>query len=371
MTKETITLFYRDAGSDKFYTASIEEVGADKFLVPFTFGRRGTSGQSGDKLKGVPASFEKAKKAYDQIVGEKIAKGYKPGPGMAPAAGVAAVAMAKAEGKPNTGINCQLLNPIPEEEMERCLKDSAFGAQEKFDGRRMLLKVNPESAIAINRKGQACGFPAEIEAAIKELRKDVAEFVLDGEAVGTVFHAFDLLSLKGQDLRELPYRDRYAKLRSLLDVPGAYAIKLAHLAVTPVEKKAMLDVLRRSNCEGIVFKRMDAEYRAGRPASGGSQLKFKFYATASCVVTKVNAKNSVALGLLDDKDEMVAVGNCTIPVGKTIPAVDSIVEIRYLYSYPLPGGSLYQPVFLGVRDDVGIDACKTSQLKFKAEGEEE
>lgn len=95
MTKETITLFYQDAGSDKFYTASIEEVGEGQFLVPFTFGRRGTSGQSGDKLKGVPTSYEKAKKAYDQIVGEKIAKGYKPSPGLSPAEGVAAVAEAK------------------------------------------------------------------------------------------------------------------------------------------------------------------------------------------------------------------------------------------------------------------------------------
>jgi len=39
--------------------------------------------------------------------------------------------------------------------------------------------------------------------------------------------------------------------------------------------------------------------------------------------------------------------------------------VRYLYAYP--GGSLYQPVYLGKRDDIDADACIIRQLKFKAE----
>jgi bifunctional non-homologous end joining protein LigD len=45
----------------------------------------------------------------------------------------------------------------------------------------------------------------------------------------------------------------------------------------------------------------------------------------------------------------------------------SIVEIRYLYSYP--DGSLYQPVLLGTRDDIDIEVCSVKQLKYKAEEE--
>lgn len=60
---------------------------------------------------------------------------------------------------------------------------------------------------------------------------------------------------------------------------------------------------------------------------------------------------------------MAAVENVTIPPNKQIPAADAVVEIRYLYAYP--GGSLYQPVYLGVRDDITAEFCTLAQLKFK------
>jgi hypothetical protein len=42
------------------------------------------------------------------------------------------------------------------------------------------------------------------------------------------------------------------------------------------------------------------------------------------------------------------------------------VEIRYLYVTG-PGGSLYQPIYLGVRDDVRIEDCTFARqhIKFK------
>ena len=45
------------------------------------------------------------------------------------------------------------------------------------------------------------------------------------------------------------------------------------------------------------------------------------------------------------------------------------MEIRYLYAHK--GGGLYQPVYLGPREDIEIAHCTTAQLKFKPEGEEE
>ena len=38
--------------------------------------------------------------------------------------------------------------------------------------------------------------------------------------------------------------------------------------------------------------------------------------------------------------------------------------MRYLYAHP--GGSLYQPVYLGPRDDVDREDCRLSQLKYKS-----
>jgi hypothetical protein len=119
----------------------------------------------------------------------------------------------------------------------------------------------------------------------------------------------------------------------------------------------------KSGKEGIVFKRRDAAYVPGRPASGGDQLKLKFTATASAIVAGADgSRRSVKLELLDGP-RRVGVGNVTIPANHPIPAVNQIVEVRYLYAYP--GGSLYQPVYLGKRDDVGVDIVGV----FRVDGE--
>jgi bifunctional non-homologous end joining protein LigD len=44
-----------------------------------------------------------------------------------------------------------------------------------------------------------------------------------------------------------------------------------------------------------------------------------------------------------------------------------VVEIKYLYAYK--GGSLYQPIYQGKRDDIEPAYCTTEQLKFKGEEE--
>ena len=55
-------------------------------------------------------------------------------------------------------------------------------------------------------------------------------------------------------------------------------------------------------------------------------------------------------------------------ISRYLPA-NQIVEVRYLYAYP--GGSLYQPVYLGARDDIQLDDCTIQQLKFKVVDEVE
>ena len=46
----------------------------------------------------------------------------------------------------------------------------------------------------------------------------------------------------------------------------------------------------------------------------------------------------------------VGVGNVTVPANQAIPQAGVLVEVRYLYAHD--GGSLFQPVLLGVRDDI-------------------
>lgn len=65
----------------------------------------------------------------------------------------------------------------------------------------------------------------------------------------------------------------------------------------------------------------------------------------------------------------MAVGNVTIAPNQPIPKAGAVVEVRYLYSYP--GGSLFQPVCLGLRDNVDPAACTIDQLKYRAGSEDE
>jgi len=94
------------------------------------------------------------------------------------------------------------------------------------------------------------------------------------------------------------YLNRYAGLLALLD-PAYLALRPVSTVVEPTDKQKMFETFRQNNREGVVFKDVDAPFSPGRPASGGTQLKFKFVESASFVVTARNAKRSVSLGLYD------------------------------------------------------------------------
>jgi len=338
------TLYFKEGSSDKVYKAAIEAAGngvGDGFVVNFAYGRRGSTLTIGTKTT-TPVGLPQAKKIYDKLVAEKKAKGYKEG-----ADGTAFTTTDSND----TGVRCQLLNFVDEAEVARLIASPDWWAQPKKDGKRLLVKKAGGDLTAINRKGLSVGAPQPILDSVAAVAGDC---LVDGEAVGETLFAFDLL-----DAPELPYSARLARLEALA-LSGAVVV--VETARTPAEKQAMFDALQAAGAEGIVFKRHNASYTAGRPNSGGNQVKFKFYAAVSALVTKINAQRSVALTMLDG-DKPVAVGNVTIPANYDIPPVGAVVEVRYLYAYK--GGSLYQPTYLGERDDVEADDI--SALKFKAE----
>ena len=348
-----VTLYFREGSSDKVYSACIEPRGG-RFVVNFAYGRRGNSLTTGTKTA-TPVDFATAKKTFDKLVKEKTAKGYTPGEDGTP------YQRTDKEGRA-TGVLPQLLNPIDEGEVERLITDDHWWMQEKLDGRRILIRRDGTGITAINRTGLTVGLAQPVADAVKFL--DIQSCLLDGEAVGDAYHAFDLLDLNGMDLRPSPYAVRYDNLLNLVDAVPSNQFLYVPAAVGTARKRAMLDRLRRENKEGVVFKDRGAPYTPGRPASGGTQLKLKFYATASCIVATVNGnKRSVSLDLFNG-DHRVGVGSVTIPPNQPIPRAGDIVEVRYLYAYP--GGSLYQPVYLGVRDDIAAECCALNQLKLKA-----
>ena len=355
---ERVTLYYREGASDKVYQASIEPQG-ESFVVNFAFGRRGSTLQTGTKTS-EPVDYELAKRIYDKLVREKRAKGYSEGPDGTPY-------QHTDQEERVSGILPQLLNSIDENDAQRLIQNPDWALQEKFDGRRVLVRKHGAAIHGINRKGLLIGLPETVFQAVRNIAGD---FILDGECVGDVLYAFDLLEWDGEeDFRVYPYQRRWEALSRLLNQPDLKSIRFVETAIDPADKERLFRHLQAEKREGVVFKRLDAPYTPGRPNSGGTQLKHKFYATCSAVVSKVNDKRSVELRLLNGQG-WIPVGNVTIPPNSNVPTVGDVVELRYLYAFQ-ESNALYQPVYLGPRQDVAPQECVLTQLKYKGTGEED
>lgn len=223
--------------------------------------------------------------------------------------------------------------------------------------KRVLLRKQGGEVTAINRKGLVIGLASSILHSAGLIPDD---FTMDGECVGDVYHAFDLLAHECDSLLIYPYQHRLKVLTGIVRACEPAHIDLIDTAFTAEEKAVMFQSLQQEKKEGAVFKRLDAPYTPGRPASGGTQLKYKFYATASAVVEKINGKRSVGLKLWKGK-AWVTAGNITIPANHPVPLVAAVIEAKYLYAYR-ESGCLYQPIYLGQRTDIAPDECTTSQL---------
>jgi bifunctional non-homologous end joining protein LigD len=151
----------------------------------------------------------------------------------------------------------------------------------KYDGYRLRVERDGDRVRLITRGGYdwTKRFPWIAEAALRNRRK---QFVIDGEAVvlcldgmpdfdalhsgrhnaEVQFCAFDILALDGDDMRDLPLSMRKANLERLLrGRPDG-------IFVNPFETGAIGPDLFRAACdmglEGLVSKRSDRPYRAGR-----------------------------------------------------------------------------------------------------------
>jgi len=349
---ERVSLYYRHGSSDKVYQAAIEPSG-QQFVVNVAYGRRGATLTTGTKTS-APVDYATAKKIHTKLVGEKKAKGYTEGADGTPY---------QHTEKQVSGILPQLLNPVEEAEVKTLLGDDRYCAQEKFDGRHLLVRKQDDRVEGINKKGLVIGLPGTVA---HDLRSLPGSFITDGEAIGDDYHVFDLLEYDGDNLRPFPYRERFARLVDLLLSHSKHPhVRLVETAFTTRQKTALWERLRADSREGIVFKQLDAPYVPGRPNRGGPQLKFKFVATVSAIVVKINTQRSVEAGLFQGRT-LVSCGNVTIPANHQVPPVGTVIEIRYLYAYR-DSLALYQPVYLGTRDDVEAGECRVSQLKFKAE----
>ena len=350
------TLYYREGNSDKVYHVSLEQNGSpEHFLVRFAFGRRDSTLQTGTKTP-APVDYDTALRTYNQLVAAKMAKGYTPGESGTP------YQHTGQEGR-STGIYPQLLEPVADTyALGRLLVDPLYCAQEKFDGKRLLVRKRGEIIEGINRKGLVVSVPETIA---KEALSLPGDCLLDGESVGDTLHVFDVLENNDVDHRGLPYIYRLEILRELIPATCT-ALLPVYTAHVNRDKTALYARLRQQFKEGIVLKLLTAQYSPGKTSGSAEALKYKFIESASFVVTMVHpSKRSVSLGLYATS-EILEAGNVTIPPNHEIPKPGTVVEVRYLYAFR-QSGAVYQPCYLGEREDIEPAECTVSQLKYRCE----
>jgi len=169
--------------------------------------------------------------------------------------------------------------------------------------------------------------------------------------------AFDLLADGDLDLRDRPFGERRARLVGLLDTGDGRRApdepeRLAgssHLRLTPATPdvavaRRWLDRFDGAGIDGIVAKRLDLRYEAGKRA----MTKVKRERTADCVLAGfrplggASAVSSLLLGLYDRSDDLRHVGVVTgLPAAERIRLFEELAPLAIpLDEHPWRNGFL-------------------------------
>jgi len=162
----------------------------------------------------------------------------------------------------------------------------------KLDGYRLQAVKHEDKVRVYSRRGNDFTKKfARIAASVSKIR--ASAIVLDGEAVAVdehgkpsfqmlqnraslptgwqlAYYAFDLLHLNGEDLRGLPLRERPARLESVLGNSGVLLSQSL-----PGTLRQIMTAVKQHGLEGIVAKRLDSRYEAGRRSNHWLKLPLK------------------------------------------------------------------------------------------------
>ena len=307
---------------------------------------------------------------------------------------------------------------------EDAFTDADWVFELKYDGYRML--ASRESAgsdpVLLSRRGHdlTVVFP-EVAYAVSKLPYE--RFILDGEVVvhddegrpsfqrlqkrgrltsrfdiraATVelpvcLYAFDMLSLEGYDLRSMPLVERKAMLQRVL--PAVGPIRFADHV--PRRGEAFFEQVRQMQLEGIMAKRADSKYRAGRSASW---IKIRIDRTDDFVVVGFSDPKGSGAGfgalhlgcysgseltyagrvgsgfsesqrveiraLLDTLERPGAPCTGTLPKGDEHHWVAPEVVVEVRYKEWTGDAYLRHPVFLRIRDDKEPQECIREDDEF-------
>jgi bifunctional non-homologous end joining protein LigD len=246
----------------------------------------------------------------------------------------------------------ELLTAITPEQAAKYIVDSRFGLQEKRDGVRLLVQRRDNQFEGWNKMGERTAVHPALISAL--LSFNVDDFILDGEFERPHFFCWDLLRAQGTDLSAYPYGVRYKVLEVFRGCPS---VTVLPCWTDEPDKGRMVDEFRTRRAEGVVFKNLEAAYRAGR---SHQHYKLKFHKTATARVLEVDpVRDRVSLAMRDGTSWRTVCG-LKVPKGKVRPG--EFVEVRYLTG--TPGKKLVQPVFLRMREDVSEEDCGIEQVRM-------
>ena len=371
-----ISLRNQQSGSDKTYNCEvIQAANSSLYLVNFSYGRTGSTLKAGTKTAS-PISHEKALSIFQKLVASKERKGYVSADDSVSGGGVVASAV-------KIGFLPQLLNAISISISDIGSVVSRFGTvalQEKFDGERRMAALVGDKLMFANRSGREVCLSDEIAADTKKLMLSLRSalgfsssdtLIFDGEDMGKSFIIFDIIRSRAGKFTDETFRERadwLGVLSSLVQGASSIQVSVPLIADSSRDVNNFIQLHTLKNREGIVLKNPKSAYSSGRPASGGDALKLKFWDSATVLVSSIHQhKRSIRVSVNNDlgAGEVLDVGAVSIPVNKAIPFVGQLVEVRYLYYFS--GGSLFQPTYLGLRTDLGMESACISQLKVKGE----
>ena len=112
--------------------------------------------------------------------------------------------------------------------------------------------------------GELCALDMDALPDFSALQTAIAE----GKTDALVYFAFDLLFDRAEDLRPLPLSHRKARLQAWCDrVAKSHGARLRYADHFAVKGAAVLEGACRMGLEGVISKKLDAPYRAGRSAA--------------------------------------------------------------------------------------------------------
>lgn len=252
---------------------------------------------------------------------------------------------------------------VDEAGAETLIRDDNWLGQRKEDGVHVIAARTEKGLTTRNRTGTPHPIPAALAKAMSTLPIGTMS---DGEKLHEGgYVVFDLMYLEGQDLRKVPYEDRFELATALCRVMNQPLIFPVITAFGTDEKRKLVETVRASRGEGCIFKDRRAPYTPGRFPDWrmNTMVRLKFRKSLTCILQRRpnDTKASFEMYLLDG-DQPVNIGSVSAHrmYDNIKPGEVGIGECSYLYA--TPGQKLVQPVLVRFRDDKTSSDCLADQL---------